>query len=163
MSVHHPGITRGRVNLALPARRGGPRARPPGGSAIDTDNGVSVQSQLIAVPRPTGPRVQRAALLHSLPADPDLKPYVDELSIRAEAAAVSSNGPARQPPGGVLSDRELTVLRLLASRLTTTEIAGALFVSPNTLKSHMKSIYRKLDVNSRADAVREGQAHGPLI
>jgi len=35
-----------------------------------------------------------------------------------------------------------------------------LFVSPNTLKSHMKSIYRKLDVNSRAGAVREGQALG---
>ena len=52
------------------------------------------------------------------------------------------------------------MLRLLASRLTTTEIAGALFVSPNTLKSHMKSIYRKLDVNSRADAAREGQALG---
>jgi len=100
------------------------------------------------------------ALLHSLPAGPDLKPYVDELSVRAEAVAASSNGPARQPPGGVLSDRELTVLRLLASRLTTTEIAGALFISANTLKSHMKSIYRKLDVNSRADAVREGQAHG---
>ena len=41
---------------------------------------------------------------------------------------------------------------------TTTEIAGALFVSANTLKSHMKSIYRKLDVSSRADAVREGEA-----
>ena len=100
------------------------------------------------------------ALLHSLPAGPDLKPYVDELSVRAEAADASPNGPARQPPGGVLSDRELTVLRLLASRLTSTEIAGALFISANTLKSHMKSIYRKLDVNSRADAVREGQAHG---
>jgi LuxR family maltose regulon positive regulatory protein len=101
-----------------------------------------------------------AALLHSLPAGPDLKPYVDELSVRAEAAATSSNGPARLVPGGVLSDRELTVLRLLASRLTTTEITGALFVSANTLKSHMKSIYRKLDVSSRADAVREGQARG---
>ena len=63
-------------------------------------------------------------------------------------------------PGGLLSDRELTVLRLLSSRLTSTEIAGALFVSPNTLKSHMKSIYRKLDVNSRGDAVREGEARG---
>ena len=51
------------------------------------------------------------------------------------------------------------MLRLLSSRLTTTEIAGALFVSPNTLKSHMKSIYRKLDVNSREAAVREGEAH----
>jgi LuxR family transcriptional regulator, maltose regulon positive regulatory protein len=100
------------------------------------------------------------ALLHSLPAGPDLKPYIDELSIRAEAAAASADGPAGLLPGGPLSDRELTVLRLLASRLTTTEIAGALFVSPNTLKSHMKSIYRKLDVNSRADAVREGEARG---
>ena len=35
-----------------------------------------------------------------------------------------------------------------------------LFVSPNTLKSHMKSIYRKLDASSRADAVRQGQARG---
>jgi LuxR family maltose regulon positive regulatory protein len=101
-----------------------------------------------------------AALLRSLPAGPDLKPYVDELSVCAEAASASAKGPAVLVPGGLLSDRELTVLRLLASRLTTTEIAGALFVSPNTLKSHMKSIYRKLDVSSRADAVREGEARG---
>ena len=100
------------------------------------------------------------ALLYSLPAGPDLKPYVDELSVRAEAAAASSEGPAAVLPGGLLSDRELTVLRLLASRLTTTEIAGALFVSPNTLKSHMKSIYRKLDASSRTAAVREGEARG---
>ncbi len=100
------------------------------------------------------------ALLHSLPASPDLKPYVDELSVRAEAAAASAARPAGLPTGGLLSDRELTVLRLLASRLTTTEIADTLFVSPNTLKSHMKSIYRKLDVSSRADAVRDGEARG---
>jgi len=101
-----------------------------------------------------------AALLHSLPAGTGLEPYVDDLSVRAEAVAASSKGPAGLVPGGLLSDRELTVLRLLSSRLTSTEIAGALFVSPNTLKSHMKSIYRKLDVNSRADAVREGEARG---
>ena len=101
-----------------------------------------------------------AALLHSLPADTYLKPYVDELSVRAEAAAAQSKSPAGLLPGGPLSDRELTVLRLLSSRLTTTEIAGALFVSPNTLKSHLKSIYRKLDVSSRADAVRAGEARG---
>jgi LuxR family maltose regulon positive regulatory protein len=105
-----------------------------------------------------GPGV--GALLRSLPAGAALKPYVDELSVRAEAAGASSKGPAGPMPGGLLSGRELTVLRLLASRLTTTEIAGALFVSPNTLKSHMKSIYRKLDVNSRPDAVRDGEARG---
>ena len=100
------------------------------------------------------------ALLRSLPAGADLKPYVDELSVCAEAVATSSKGTAGPPPGGVLSGRELEVLRLLASRLTTAEIAGALYVSANTLKSHMKSIYRKLDVSSRADAVRAGQARG---
>jgi LuxR family transcriptional regulator, maltose regulon positive regulatory protein len=101
-----------------------------------------------------------ATLLRSLPAGTGLKPYVDELSVRAEAAAASAMGPASLLPGGLLSDRELEVLRLLASRLTTTEIAGALFVSANTLKSHMKSIYRKLDVSSRTDAVRGGEARG---
>ena len=100
------------------------------------------------------------ALLRSPPAGTGLRPYVDELSVRAEAVAASSDGPAGLPPGGHRSDRELTVLRLLASRLTTTEIACALFVSSNTLKSHMKSIYRKLDARSRADAVREGEARG---
>ena len=101
-----------------------------------------------------------AALLHSLPAGTDLRPYIDELSVRVEAAGTSPQGPAGPPPGGLLSDRELTVLRMLASRLTTSEISGAMFVSPNTLKSHMKSIYRKLDVNSRATAVHEGEARG---
>ena len=100
------------------------------------------------------------ALLRSLPANTSLKPYVDELSVRAEAVAASSKGLAGLPPGGVLSGRELEVLRLLASRLTTTEIAGALYVSANTVKSHMKSIYRKLDASSRAAAVRLGEARG---
>ena len=100
-------------------------------------------------------------MLHSPPAGTDLKPYVDELSVRAAAVAASSNGPAGLLPGGLLSDRELTVLRL-AVELTHhhAEIAGALFVSSNTLKSHMKSIYRKLDVSSRAGAVHEGEARG---
>ena len=99
------------------------------------------------------------ALLYSLPAGTGLKPYVDELSVRAAAVAASSNGPVGMP-GGLLSDREITVLRLLSSRLTTAEIAGALFVSSNTLKSHLKSIYRKLDVSSRAGAIHEGEARG---
>ena len=101
-----------------------------------------------------------AALLRSLPASTSLKPYVDRLAVRAEAVTASPDGPAGVPDGTTLSGRELTVLRLLASRLTTTEIAAALFVSLNTLKSHMKSIYRKLDVSSRADAVREGETRG---
>jgi len=56
-------------------------------------------------------------------------------------------------PTEQLTTRELEVLRLLPSRLTLREIAGELFVSQNTLKFHLRLIYRKLGVNSRSDAV----------
>jgi LuxR family maltose regulon positive regulatory protein len=51
-----------------------------------------------------------------------------------------------------LTERERDVLRFLPSRLTIREIADELFVSINTLKFHLKVIYRKLGVSSRAEA-----------
>jgi LuxR family transcriptional regulator, maltose regulon positive regulatory protein len=59
-----------------------------------------------------------------------------------------------------LSERERTVLRLLASRLTCGEIARELYLSVNTVRSHVKAIYRKLGVNARVDAVNRGHALG---
>jgi LuxR family maltose regulon positive regulatory protein len=56
-----------------------------------------------------------------------------------------------------LSDRELEVLRLLTTSLTQREIAESLFISVNTLRSHIKSIYNKLDVHSRMAAVGRAQ------
>ena len=56
-----------------------------------------------------------------------------------------------------LSDRERDVLRLLPTLLRTPELAGELFVSVNTVKTHVKSIYRKLGVSSRRDAVARGR------
>jgi LuxR family maltose regulon positive regulatory protein len=52
-----------------------------------------------------------------------------------------------------LSDAEIAVLRLLATELSQREIAGQLFVSVNTVKTHTRLIYRKLGVGSRAEAV----------
>ncbi|HTR92898.1 MAG TPA: LuxR C-terminal-related transcriptional regulator [Trebonia sp.] len=63
---------------------------------------------------------------------------------------------------GPLSDRELTVLRYLTSRLTTREVAAALFVSTNTVKTHVKRIYIKLGVSSRTEAVAEARRLGVL-
>ena len=57
-----------------------------------------------------------------------------------------------------LTERERDVLRLLPSRLTLREIAGELYVSQNTLKFHLRVIYRKLGVNSRAEAVEAARA-----
>ena len=61
---------------------------------------------------------------------------------------------AEQPLVEPLSERELDVLRLLASDLDGPDIAAELVVSLNTMRSHTKSIYAKLGVNSRREAVR---------
>jgi LuxR family maltose regulon positive regulatory protein len=53
-----------------------------------------------------------------------------------------------------LSARETVVLRYLPTLLSNQEIAGELFVSVNTVKTHLKSIYRKLGVSDRREAVR---------
>jgi LuxR family maltose regulon positive regulatory protein len=56
-----------------------------------------------------------------------------------------------------LSERELEVLRLLTTHLSSTEIAQELFISVNTVRSHIKSIYGKLNVHSRKDAIQRAQ------
>ena len=56
-----------------------------------------------------------------------------------------------------LSERELDVLRLLATDLDGPEIASQLMVSLNTMRTHTKSIYTKLGVNSRRAAVHRAE------
>lgn len=60
------------------------------------------------------------------------------------------------------SEAELAVLRLLATDLSAREIGGELFLSPNTVRSHIRAIYRKLGVGSREDAVARAEAAGLL-
>lgn len=57
------------------------------------------------------------------------------------------------PFGTHLTPRELEVLTLLGTWLTLTEIAERLLISPNTAKSHARSIYRKLGASNRREAV----------
>ena len=56
-----------------------------------------------------------------------------------------------------LSQREAAVLRFLPTMMSNQEIASEMFVSVNTVKTHLKSIYRKLDVDDRRAAVRRGR------
>lgn len=69
----------------------------------------------------------------------------------------SWNGEMQVAPSGMLveplTERERTVLHYLPSALTIAEIASELYVSVNTVKSHCKSIYRKLGASGRRDAV----------
>jgi LuxR family maltose regulon positive regulatory protein len=61
-----------------------------------------------------------------------------------------------------LSERELAVLRFLPTNLSATEIGNELFLSVHTVKTHMRKLYAKLDVHTRAEAVERGRELGLL-
>jgi len=66
--------------------------------------------------------------------------------------------PTSSPPlVDPLSKRELEVLRLLTTHLPSTEIARELVISTNTVRSHIKRIYSKLNVHNRGDAIRRAE------
>lgn len=67
----------------------------------------------------------------------------------ARARGRAAGGELLEPPSGA----ELAVLRLLASDLSARQIGDQLFVSLNTVRSHTRALYRKLGVNSRAQAI----------
>ena len=96
-------------------------------------------------------------LLMSVTPTRDLESYVDELINAATTVPAALRPRAVTSLVEQLSEREVTVLRYLCSRLTYQEIASALYVSLNTLKSHVKSVYRKLGVASRREAVEVGR------
>jgi LuxR family maltose regulon positive regulatory protein len=83
---------------------------------------------------------------------------VEDLRVRLERSASAA------PTGGVkpllepLSAREKTILSYMETMLSTEEIASELFLSTNTVKTHAKSIYRKLGVSRRRQAVLRGRA-----
>jgi DNA-binding NarL/FixJ family response regulator len=72
----------------------------------------------------------------------------------------SENEPLSQGP---LTDRELEVLGLLSRGLANKQIAASLGISEHTVKFHVSSIYTKLNVTSRTEAVREGLRGGWIV
>ena len=92
-------------------------------------------------------------------------------AVRAAARGESVLSPAvasvlmqrlRSTETPTLSSRELEVLELVAAGNTNRDIAGKLFVSEATVKTHLLNIYAKLGVNDRAAAVAEGYNRGLL-
>lgn len=61
-----------------------------------------------------------------------------------------------------LSKREYEVLELIAQGLSNQEIAGKLFVSPNTIKTHSSNLFMKLGVRRRTEAIRRAKELGLL-
>jgi LuxR family maltose regulon positive regulatory protein len=114
-----------------------------------------VMAENVGVARPfalAGPSTQE--LLSAQAAGNGRGPFAAQLATaRAEV---------KPDPAVLLSERELDVLALLPSLLTSSEIADEFTVSVNTVKSHIRSIYAKLGVSSRRDAVRQAHDRGVL-
>jgi LuxR family maltose regulon positive regulatory protein len=70
--------------------------------------------------------------------------------------------PAAHPPPEPLSDSEIRVLRYLPTNLSAREIANELYVSTNTVKTHMHHLYAKLGTHRRGEAVERARALGLL-
>jgi DNA-binding CsgD family transcriptional regulator/tetratricopeptide (TPR) repeat protein len=80
----------------------------------------------------------------------------------APSAAFAAAPPAKMPVPYDLTDRELTVLRLLAAGRTNAQIGAELYISPKTASVHVSNILRKLGVSGRAQAAALAERAGLL-
>ena len=88
---------------------------------------------------------------------PDAGIFPDLLE-RQERKIRKTRASRSESTDGQLTERELEVLRLLQTELSVSELGKLLYVSPSTIKSHVKSVYRKLGVSSRKEAVEQAYA-----
>jgi LuxR family transcriptional regulator, maltose regulon positive regulatory protein len=102
-------------------------------------------------------------------AAPELLAYVSEQTDRLNGHAElisKALDMARLPPDApqiaLLTDRELDILRELPTLNRVDEIAANLMVSTNTVKTHIRGVYRKLGVRSRKEAVKVARRRGLL-
>lgn len=111
-----------------------------------------------------------AASIHELraggaPISPSLARRVLERFRIAAQAQPSSVAPARsetRPPQSPLTERETEILRMVAKGLSFETVGEVLGISPHTVVTHVKKIYRKLAVHSRGEAVYEAGQMGLL-
>jgi DNA-binding NarL/FixJ family response regulator len=95
----------------------------------------------------TEPETLRQALLNVAEGKGALSPEVVGPVLTALSKAVV------EEPAALLSDRELEVLACLAEGLTTLQIAARLYISENTVKTHIRHILDKLEASNRTEAV----------
>jgi LuxR family maltose regulon positive regulatory protein len=94
-----------------------------------------------------------------------LEPVAGDAGIFSELLERQERGLRAHKPregqlDGELTERELDVLRLFVEELSTQQIAQNLYVAPSTVRTHIKSVYRKMGVSSRKEAVEEARARG---
>jgi LuxR family maltose regulon positive regulatory protein len=140
--LHHEGGDEARAMLAL--HRALELAAPEGYIRLFVDEGAPMVTLL------------RQARARGLAPE-----YVATL-LTACGAAAPDHSAATTPGIDSLSARERELLRLLAAGLSMSEIGAQLFITADTVRSHLKHIYGKLDVHSRLQAVERARALGQL-
>jgi LuxR family maltose regulon positive regulatory protein len=145
----------GRLEEALPyLERGAAVLRP--GQPLDF---AMALLRYATVLQATGRREAAAAAIAEAAATLEACPDPGIVTARLEAFKGKPRG---RRPDAELSDRELVVLRMLKGPLSEREIGRELYLSHNTIHSHTRSIYRKLGVSSRKQALRRGLELGVL-
>ena len=140
----------GRREEALAALEQGVFLRRLWGQPLDLADGLVALAPAVAA---TGDRARAADLFGEAEALLGGCRDAGVLPARLAAAKRTAGFGRAAAGGGALSERELMVVRLLSGGLSEREIGQELFVSYNTVHTHVKSVYRKLGVSSRADAV----------
>jgi LuxR family maltose regulon positive regulatory protein len=131
-------------------------AEPGGYVRMFVDEGASMEellSKVLARRTTSGVREKR------------IYDYTEKLlaAIKNDRGGLSQPAPLHTViPGEVLSERELEVIRLLNTHLSSTEIAQELNISANTARFHIKNIYSKLNVHRRFEAIQQAKELGIL-
>ena len=120
-------------------------AEPHGAYRVFLDGGPAARSALTVLIRPASPGAAVAARI--------LQRFDTCPARQADQPDIASAS---------LTGSELAVLRFLPSHMTNQEIAEALFLSINTVKTHLRSVYRKLGVTARRQAISRGRHLGLL-
>jgi LuxR family transcriptional regulator, maltose regulon positive regulatory protein len=111
-----------------------------------------------------GDRTGSAALLNEARQLLDLLPAGADAQLarldKLQRRLIARSRPVRS--GEPLTERERDVLRMLQGTLSLRDIGRELYLSPNTIKTHTRTLYRKLDVSDRQDAVTRGRELGLL-
>jgi LuxR family maltose regulon positive regulatory protein len=134
----------------------------------DHDEAARSLERALDLAEPAG--LRRILVVHGAAAAPLLRRHgrygtAHPAMVGEALAAVERGGRTRSREASAalteaLSEREQAILRYLPSMMSNQEIAGELFVSVNTIKTHLKAIYRKLDAPGRREAVSRARSLG---
>jgi LuxR family maltose regulon positive regulatory protein len=135
-------------------------AEPEGYMRIFLDEGAWMAKLLQQIEEHTVVPDYVTSLIKTFESEQKASPVIHNISSKGKLAAFQQLSPPIPPLIEPLSQREIEVLQLIADGASNPEIASTLFITTNTVKKHISSLFSKMDAVSRTQAVRRGQLLG---